>query len=69
METKFITCVQCDAEFEFTVSEQRYYNERGFDVPKRCPVCRKHKSKLNTASEKKGHNGRKKHQRRVEVSY
>jgi hypothetical protein len=69
METKFITCVQCDAEFEFTVSEQRYYEERDFDVPKRCPVCRKHKTKLNKASDKKEPNSRKKHQRRGEVGY
>jgi hypothetical protein len=69
METKFITCVQCNTEFEFIDSEQRYYEERGFDVPKRCPECRKHKSKLNTASDKNEYNGRKKHQRRGEVGY
>jgi hypothetical protein len=69
MEVKFITCIQCNAEFEFTVAKQIYYGERGFDVPKRCPVCRKHKSKLNSASDKKGHNGKKKHQRREEIGY
>jgi hypothetical protein len=69
METKLLTCIQCNAEFEFTVSEQRYYREKGFDMPKRCPVCRKHKSKLNATVDKRGHNGRKKNQWQEEAEY
>ncbi|MDD4211378.1 MAG: zinc-ribbon domain-containing protein [Clostridia bacterium] len=42
MEDKVITCVDCGAEFVFTVNEQEFYKEKGFDnEPKRCPDCRK----------------------------
>lgn len=47
MESKFITCVQCENEFEFTAGEQKYFRDKGFDDPKRCPVCRRHKSRAN----------------------
>jgi hypothetical protein len=43
-QTKIITCIQCDCEFDHTIDEQMYYEQRGFDEPKRCPVCRKKKS-------------------------
>ncbi|UCH23296.1 MAG: zinc-ribbon domain containing protein [Deltaproteobacteria bacterium] len=44
-QTKVITCIQCDCEFDYTIDEQMYYQLRGFDEPKRCPACRKKKSK------------------------
>jgi len=43
---KIIECIQCNIEFKFTVSEQTYHKMMGFDDPKRCPYCRKHKTKL-----------------------
>lgn len=36
---KTITC-QCGNDFTFTVGEQRYYAERGYQEPKRCKPCR-----------------------------
>ena len=45
METKLITCIQCENEFEFTAVEQQYFQDKGFDDPKRCPACRRHKSR------------------------
>ena len=45
MESLYLTCIQCDAPFEFSDNEQGFYRDRGFDTPRRCPVCRKHKSK------------------------
>jgi len=46
---KTIRCIQCDCEFLFTEREQKYYEDRKFSVPKRCPECRKER-KLNRES-------------------
>jgi hypothetical protein len=35
-----IVCVDCSTVFLFTEGEQRFYAERGFQTPKRCPACR-----------------------------
>ena len=36
-----LTCVECDAEFPFTVGEQEFFASRGFsNYPKRCSNCR-----------------------------
>jgi Probable zinc-ribbon domain len=47
METKIITCIQCEREFEFTPGEQKYFKDKGFDDPKRCSACRRNKSREN----------------------
>ena len=42
MEDKKITCKDCRKEFIFTVGEQEFYKEKGFENdPVRCPECRK----------------------------
>ncbi len=38
---KTIRCSQCNKEFLFTEREQKFYEDRGFSTPKRCPECRK----------------------------
>ena len=35
-----LICVDCDAPFRFTISEQRFYAERGIRQPVRCQDCR-----------------------------
>ena len=35
-----IHCVDCQTGFEFTEGEEKFYKEKGFEVPKRCPKCR-----------------------------
>ena len=41
MEDKKITCKDCGKEFIFTVGEQEFYKEKGFENdPVRCPECR-----------------------------
>lgn len=37
--TKLI-CKDCGKEFDFTVGEQRFYEEKGFSAPIRCRECR-----------------------------
>lgn len=42
MEDKKITCKDCGKEFIFTVGEQEFFKEKGFDNdPVRCPDCRR----------------------------
>ena len=41
MEDKSITCKDCGAAFAFTVREQQFYAEKGFEnEPQRCRDCR-----------------------------
>ena len=44
MEDKKIICKDCGEEFIFTVGEQEFYKEKGFEnEPVRCPACRRAK--------------------------
>ena len=44
MEEKILVCQDCNQEFAFTVGEQEFYKEKGFDnEPKRCRECRDRK--------------------------
>ena len=44
MTDKNITCRDCGSEFIFSVGEQEFYKEKGFDnEPTRCTYCRKAK--------------------------
>lgn len=40
MEEKII-CVDCGNEFTLAAEERKWYEDKGFDIPKRCPACRK----------------------------
>jgi CxxC-x17-CxxC domain-containing protein len=35
-----LTCADCGQEFMFSADDQRFYAERGFTEPRRCPSCR-----------------------------
>lgn len=42
MEDKKIVCKDCGREFVFTVGEQEFYKEKGFENdPVRCTPCRR----------------------------
>lgn len=42
MEDKKLICKDCGAEFVFTVGEQEFFKEKGFDNdPVRCLDCRR----------------------------
>ena len=48
MEDKTLVCKDCGAEFVFTVGEQEFYKEKGFDnEPKRCMACRRARKQQN----------------------
>ena len=63
MESIIITCIQCEEEFEFTAKEQEKFQQRGFDPPLRCPICRKNKDKKAGFMEKRRFKDKKKHYR------
>jgi hypothetical protein len=54
MENKTITCIQCETEFEFTIQDQLRYEKMNFDEPRRCPDCRKNKSRSTDSQNIKG---------------
>ncbi|MDK2960695.1 MAG: CRISPR-associated protein Csm2 [Bacillota bacterium] len=41
MPNQTLICRECGREFIFSESEQRFYAERGFRPPSRCPECRR----------------------------
>jgi len=46
VQDKKLVCKECSQEFEFTVSEQKFYKEKGFEnEPTRCPDCRAKRKK------------------------
>ena len=53
MENIIIPCIQCGAEFEFSIADQLRYRKMNFDDPKRCPGCRKKKSKPTSVQDKR----------------
>jgi len=53
MESMIITCIQCGAEFEFSIDDQIRHKKMNFDDPKRCHSCRKKKSKFTDSQNKK----------------
>ena len=40
-KNKQIVCMDCGEVFDFTASEQEFYEKNGFAEPKRCKACRK----------------------------
>ncbi len=51
MKDKEIPCIQCGKPFLFTVADQRRFMRLGFDTPRRCPDCRKRKSRMIEVNE------------------
>jgi Probable zinc-ribbon domain len=35
-----LRCADCDQDFTFPPGEQKFFEERGFQTPKRCHACR-----------------------------
>lgn len=52
MKDKTINCIQCDNPFLLSAAEQERLAVRGFAEPKRCPECRRKKSKNVNSAEK-----------------
>ncbi|MCY3018655.1 MAG: zinc-ribbon domain containing protein [Planctomycetota bacterium] len=39
-QDKLLTCVDCGVQFVFTARDQAFYQERGYQTPRRCKPCR-----------------------------
>ena len=52
MENIKLVCKDCGKEFDFTVGEQRFQEEKGFAQPIRCKECRDAKKARNLEREK-----------------
>jgi hypothetical protein len=39
-------CVDCTQPFTIDDGERRFFEQRGFAMPKRCPACRQQKRRL-----------------------
>lgn len=46
-----LICQDCGREFAFSAGEQKFYQEKGFEPPKRCPDCRKKRKNPSTDKE------------------
>jgi hypothetical protein len=38
---RLLTCLDCGTSFVFDEGEQKFFKDKGFTDPKRCPRCRK----------------------------
>lgn len=56
---RMLQCEDCKKDFVFDAGEQRFFKEKGFTDPKRCPRCRK---KVRFRIKKKGRNHNHQHQ-------
>ncbi len=56
LQDKTLVCKDCGNDFPFTVSEQEFYEQKGFtNEPGRCPECRAAKKEQNSG--RRGYNG------------
>lgn len=51
MPIELIKCKDCGGDFAFTEGEQIFYQDKGFDPPKRCKPCRDKKQRKRDAKE------------------
>lgn len=51
LQDRTLTCRDCGSEFIFTVGEQEFYAQKGFEhEPARCPNCRQARKRDRSAS-------------------
>ena len=43
-----LTCQDCGKEFIFKAEDQKFFQEKGFQAPKRCPECREAKKQARS---------------------
>jgi CxxC-x17-CxxC domain-containing protein len=54
-EEKQLKCVECGADFPFTVEEQTFFQSKGYiNEPKRCPSCREARRSQRTGTDAAG---------------
>jgi hypothetical protein len=61
MKDRTLTCIQCGNEFVFSAEEHGRFLAQGFNMPRRCPDCRKKKAKWVEINDDRQEKGKKKH--------
>lgn len=51
-DAALVECRECGSGFTLSPEEQSWYAEKGFDLPARCPACRKKRRALRNAYNK-----------------
>lgn len=46
LDTIAITCIECNTIFTMSPAEQKFYTNRGYNLPKRCKKCRDSKKEV-----------------------
>ena len=46
-----LVCRDCKKEFVFSAGEQKFFEQRGFNPPSRCPQCRKKKKEKHSSTQ------------------
>ena len=57
-EDRTLVCEDCGEEWVFSADEQQFFNERGYQTPKRCKPCRQ-KRKMSRTDSSSGFSERK----------
>jgi CxxC-x17-CxxC domain-containing protein len=47
-----LVCQDCGKEFVFSAADQQFFQEKGYQPPKRCPECRKAKKAQRSSNQK-----------------
>ncbi len=58
-EDRTLVCEDCNEEWIFSADEQQFFNERGYQTPKRCKPCRQKRKMSRTDSSYGGFRERK----------
>ena len=70
MKDQRIICIQCENTFVVTADQKERLFVKGFNIPRRCPECRRKKNKLGFVSEnKKGRDKRKHDKKRYDIDF
>ena len=48
LHTVTVQCKLCGKSFDMSPAEQKFYINKGYELPKRCPECRKNRKKSET---------------------
>jgi len=46
-----IICQDCQKEFSFSTGEQKFFQQKGFEKPKRCINCRRMKKSMSSKTD------------------
>ena len=69
MDKRILKCIQCGNDFSISGEEMEKLYSRGFAIPKRCPDCRRNKSKISDGNSSEWRRKGKKRGKKGKESY